>query len=70
MQVKDEVAQQKVIAFEIGGDVIMRYQSRLCVPNVDGLGVRILIEAHKSNYTIHPYSTNIYYDLKKNLLME
>ena len=42
----------------------MRYQGRLCVPNVDVLRNRILEEAHWSRYSIHPGSTKMYHDLR------
>ena len=44
---------------------MLRYIGRLCVPDVDGLRVRILEEAHGSCYSIHPGSTKIYHDLRK-----
>ena len=44
---------------------MLRYQERLCVPNVDGLRDRILEEAHGSRYSIHPGSTKMYHDLMK-----
>lgn len=65
MKIKYEVAQQKIIAFEIGGDAILRYQGRLVFPDVDGLQERILIEAHEFRYTVHPSLTQMYHDLKK-----
>ena len=65
MQIKDEVGQQKVMGFKIGGNGTLRYQERLCVPDVDGLWVRILKEAHVSRYMVHLGSTKIYHDLKK-----
>ena len=43
----------------------MRYQGRLCVPNVDGLRNRILEEAHGSCYSIHSGSSKMYHDLKE-----
>ena len=54
-----------MLAFEIGGDGILRYQGRLCVHDVDGIGGRILTEAHVSRYTVHPNSTKMYHDLKE-----
>ena len=42
----------------------MRYQGRLCVPNVDVLRNRILEEAHWSRYSIHPGSTKMYHNLR------
>ena len=43
----------------------MRYQGRLCVPNVDGLRNWILEEDHGSRYSIHPGSTKMYHDLRE-----
>ena len=48
-----------------GGDGILRYQRRFCVPNVNGLRNRILEEAHGSCKSIHPGSTKMYYDLRE-----
>lgn len=42
----------KINIFEIGADGVLRYQGRLCVPDVDGLRDRILIEAHVSRYIL------------------
>lgn len=53
------------MAFEIGGDCILKYQGRLCVPYVDGLRERILTEAHESRYTVHPSSSKMHHDLKE-----
>ena len=46
-------------------DGILRYQDRLCVPDVDGLKDFILEEAHGSKYNIHPGSTKMYHGLKE-----
>ena len=48
----------------------MRYQGRLCVPNVDDLRNCILEEAHGSHYYIHSGSTNMYHDLREVLWWE
>ncbi|WMV13728.1 hypothetical protein MTR67_007113 [Solanum verrucosum] len=53
------------MAFEQGGDGVLRYQGRLCVPKVDELQERIMEEAHRSRYSIHPGSTNMYRDLRE-----
>ena len=44
---------------------MLRYQGRLCVPNVEGLKELILTEAHNSSYSIHSGSTKMYRDLKE-----
>ncbi|XP_070005198.1 uncharacterized protein [Nicotiana sylvestris] len=53
------------MAFEIGRDGALRYQGRLCVPNVAGLREKIMNEIHQSRYSIHPGSTKMYHDVKE-----
>ena len=52
-------------SFALGDDGILRYQNRLCVPDVDNLRTRIVAEDHSSRYSIHPGSTKMYHDLKQ-----
>ena len=52
-------------SFALGGDGILTYQDRLCVPDVDDLRTRIIAEAHGSRYSVHPGSTKMYHDLKQ-----
>ena len=47
----------------------MRYQERLCVPNVDSLRNRILQEPHGSRYSIHPSMTKMYHDIREVFLL-
>ena len=49
--------------FSQGGDGVLRYQGRLCVPDVRELKQHILAEAHNSRYSIHRGATKIYCDL-------
>ncbi|KAH0702583.1 hypothetical protein KY285_016861 [Solanum tuberosum] len=65
LELKANVHKQKELAFEQGGDGVLRYQGRWCVPMVDGLQERIMEEAHSSRYSIHPGSTKMYHDLRK-----
>ena len=65
LELKANVHKQKVMAFEQGGDGVLRYQGRLCVPRVDELQERIMEEAHSSRYSIHPGSTKMYRDLRE-----
>ena len=44
---------------------ILRFSSRIWIPNVTELKDEILREAHSSRYSIHPGSTKIYNDLKE-----
>ena len=62
---KANVYKQKVIAFEQGGDGVLRHQGRLCVPRVGELQERIMEEDHNSRYSIHLVSTKMYHDLRK-----
>ena len=50
-------------SFALGGDYIIKYQDRLCVPYMDDLRTRIIAEAHGSKFFIHPGSTKMYHDL-------
>ncbi|TMX01947.1 hypothetical protein EJD97_023034 [Solanum chilense] len=60
---KASVHSQRVLAFGQGGDGVLKYQGRLCIPKVDGHQEGILEEAHSSIYSVHPVSTNMYRDL-------
>ncbi|KAL8115150.1 hypothetical protein AgCh_021831 [Apium graveolens] len=44
---------------------IMRYASRIWIPNVQELKDKLLHEGHSSRYSIHPGSTKMYRDLKE-----
>ena len=43
---------------------MLRYQGRLCIPDVDGLKNQILEKEHGSRYTIHPGLTKMYHVLR------
>ncbi|XP_070036137.1 uncharacterized protein [Nicotiana tomentosiformis] len=66
VQLKEGIHKHKTMAFSLGvDDGTLRYQGRLCVPNVDGLWEKIMTEAHTSRYSVHPGSTNMYHDLRE-----
>ena len=65
LDMKVNVHKKRVLALEQGGDGMLKYQGRLCVPRVNGLQVRIMKEAHRSRYFIHPGSTEMDHDLKE-----
>ena len=44
---------------------MLRYQGRLCVPNVGDLRQHILVYAYNSRYSIHPGATKMYRDLRE-----
>ncbi|WMV37256.1 hypothetical protein MTR67_030641 [Solanum verrucosum] len=71
LELMANIHKQKVMAFEQGGDGVLRYQGRLRVPRVDELQERIMEEAHSSRYFIHP--SGFYKDVsrfEKSLLVE
>lgn len=45
---------------------ILRFSSRIWIPNVEELKNEILKSAHNSEFSIHPGSTKMYQDLKQN----
>ena len=59
MELKESVLAKLYKSFSLRGDGVLKYEGRLCVPDVDGLGVRILEEAHGSRYSIHLGSTKM-----------
>lgn len=65
VKIKSNLGMQKVMVFEISGKSTLRYQGKLCVPDVDGLRQRILAEVNESLYIVHPSSMKNYHDLKE-----
>ena len=63
LELKGVVHNQKVEVFSHAGDGVLRYQDRLCVPDVGELRKHILVEAHYSRYSIHLGATKMYRDL-------
>ena len=59
LELKGAVNNQRVEVFSQGGDGVLRYQGRLCVPDVGELRQHILAEAHKSRYSIHQGATKM-----------
>ena len=55
----------RVLAFELAGDCVLKYQGRLCVPRLDELQERIMEKYYNSRYSIHPGSTKMYRDLRE-----
>ncbi|XP_070002489.1 uncharacterized protein [Nicotiana sylvestris] len=65
-QLKEWIHKHKTTSFSFGmNDGTLRYQGRLCVPDIDSLRERIMAEAHTFKYSVHPGSTKMYHDLKE-----
>ena len=55
----------KMEGVTIDDNCVVRLRGRLFVPVEREVKQRVLEEAHKSRYTIHPGSTKMYHDLRK-----
>ena len=62
---KGAVHSHRVEVFSQGGDGVLRYQGRLCVPDVGELRQHILSKTHNSRYSIHTGSTKMYRNLQE-----
>ncbi|WMV08753.1 hypothetical protein MTR67_002138 [Solanum verrucosum] len=65
VELKEAMLKKYVEDLSQVGDGVLRYQSRLCVPNVDDLREQILSESHSSQYSIHLGATKMYRDLRE-----
>ncbi|XP_070003276.1 uncharacterized protein [Nicotiana sylvestris] len=65
VKLREQVPQQKKPFLELKGVEVLRYNGRLCVPDIAGLRDMIMLEAHYSWYSIHPRSTKMYHDVKE-----
>ena len=63
LELKGAFHNQSVEVLSQEGDGVLRYQGRLCAPDVGELIKPILDEAHNSRYFIHPGYTKMYRDL-------
>ena len=46
-------------------DGALKFQGRLCVPNISEVKRQVLEETHNTKFTIHPRGTKMYRDLKE-----
>ena len=53
LDLQANIHKKRVLDFEQGGDSVMKYQCRLCIPKVDGLQQRIMEKTHSSRYSIY-----------------
>ncbi|RVW16032.1 Transposon Tf2-12 polyprotein [Vitis vinifera] len=66
VQVMEEVKMGSKNDFVLSDDEILRFGTRLCVPNDEDLRRELLEEAHCSKFAIHPGGTKMYKDLRQN----
>jgi hypothetical protein len=63
-ETKRNIKEEKSPDFSEDDEGVLRYKGRICVPNIKELKDKILREAHKSAYSIHPRGNKMYHDLK------
>ena len=66
IKICSDVLDGKAPGFVIQDDGSLWFQNRICVPSVESLRLTILREAHSSAYSVHPGSSKMYKDLRKN----
>ncbi|RVW78911.1 Transposon Ty3-G Gag-Pol polyprotein [Vitis vinifera] len=66
VQLMEEVQRGSKSDFILSDDGILRFGTRLCVPNDGDLRRELLEETHCSKFAIHPGGTKMYRDLKQN----
>ncbi|RVW88173.1 Transposon Ty3-G Gag-Pol polyprotein [Vitis vinifera] len=66
VQLMEEVKKGNKPDFVLSDDGILRFRTRLCVPNDGDLRRELLEEAHCSRLAIHPGGTKMYKDLRHN----
>ena len=65
LELKGALHNKRMEVFSLEGYGVLRYQGRLCVPDVGELRKHILAEAHNSRYFIYEGATKMYRDLQE-----
>jgi hypothetical protein len=65
-EARKRVGDGKPHEFTIDENDLVPFRGRLCVPQKSEVKTNILIETHKTPYTVHPGETKMYRDLKQN----
>ncbi|XP_076933094.1 uncharacterized protein LOC143598882 [Bidens hawaiensis] len=65
-QISEEKRNDTIDSLVKGDDNVLRLGNRIWVPKIDGLRERIMSEAHRSKYMMHPGSDKMYQNLKPN----
>jgi hypothetical protein len=63
-EIKHNIKEEKSPGFSKDEQGVLWYKGRICVPKVKELKDKIIHEAHKSAYSIHPGGNKMYHDLK------
>jgi len=65
-RVKELLGSDQANEFALGGDGVLRFRGRVCVPDDVELRRLVLKEGHKIRLSLHPGMTKMYQDLKEN----
>jgi len=63
-EVRKRITDGRPREFSIDEHDVVHFRGRLCVPHKSDVKMDILIEAHRTPYTVHPGETKMYRDLK------
>ena len=66
VQLMEDVKKGSKLDFVLSDDGVLRFRTRLCVPNDGDLRRKLLEEAHHSMLAIHPRGTKMHKDLRQN----
>jgi len=58
--VREQLGTEEAKDFALGNDGILRFQSKVCVPDDAEVKRLILEEGHKSRLSLHPGMTKMY----------
>ncbi|WVZ97224.1 hypothetical protein U9M48_042774 [Paspalum notatum var. saurae] len=64
-EIRESLKKGEAPDFKVDERGTLWYKNRICVPNIDSIRKLILSEAYDTAYSIHPWSTKMYYDLKE-----
>ena len=65
MKIRQHTGENKAPDFRVDNQGTLWYKNRICVPKDGKFWQIIMDEAHNSAYSIHPWSTKMYMDLKQ-----
>ena len=64
-RIRERMSRDEAPQFMLGADGVLRRRGRVCVPADTELRQRILQEAHRSLYSVHPGTSKMYQDLRR-----
>ncbi|XP_075494691.1 uncharacterized protein LOC142532257 [Primulina tabacum] len=65
-KIKEQIQEGKSQEYQTEENGVLWMKGRLCVPDIDGIWEEVMSETHKPKFSVHPGSTKMYRDSKKN----